>query len=153
VCLRRSLSLQVLVADDLVLELQLQLQQFNFFRVFFYFILEAINLPCLRALRQNCGSHREVPVDIANVPKCEISSEVGHLLLQSLDLFDVLFLLLSKLLHIEVVQIDVNIVYLYFALIQGHVLFGILHISEDLLLRLFILLLIVFLPYYFIFFK
>ena len=124
----------MLVADDLVLELQLQLQQFNFFLVFFYFVLEAINLPRLRALCQDGGPHGEVPVDIAHVSECQISSEVGHLLLQSLDLFDVLLLLLGKLLHIEVVQIDVNIVYLYSALVQGHVLFRIFHISEYLLL-------------------
>ena len=91
-------------------------------------------MPLLRALSQDCGPHGEVPIDIAYVAKRQISSEVGHLLLESLNLFDVLLLLLGELLHIKVVQIDVDIVYLHLAVVQGHVLFRIFHISEYLLL-------------------
>lgn len=136
-----SVALHILIAHDLVLELQLQLQELDFFLILFDLVLEITDLAFLAAAAEDGWTHRKVFINIVHVAKGHVAScQLVHLAFEALNLLYVLILLLRKLAHINVVEIDVYIVDSYGAvgstltLSHRHILLRLLHILKQLVL-------------------
>ena len=69
-----SLPLTLLVAHDLVLELQLQLQQLNFFLVSFKLVLQVTDLSRAFAVERALPLQRDIFVHVAAVAQCQITA-------------------------------------------------------------------------------
>jgi len=117
-------------------ELQLQLQQLDFLGILVNFILQICNSSILAIIGQNSWPHWKVLVDLTHITHSKVSSEVLHLLLESLNFSNVLLLFLSKLFHVKVVKIHLLIVNNNWTLVQRHVFLAVSHVVDNLLLWL-----------------
>ena len=132
----------MLVADQLVLELEFQLQQFDFVLILFNFVLQILKLPVLRIVGEHGLPHAELLVDIFHVAHSQVR-KVCHLLLQQTQSRNVFLRVTSQLPHVDIVYVDVLAVDSDAASIHRHVVLAALHVGQDLVLRLLHLLFVV----------
>lgn len=133
-----------LVAHYLVLELQLQLQQFDLFLVLLDLVVQVPDLSLLAAAAQHGWPHREVLVDLLHVSERHVpGGQLIHFPLESLNLLDVLVLFFGQLAHVDVVEVDINVIVpdrtVLVTLLHGlvDVFLRLMHVLHHLLLLLF----------------
>ena len=90
-----SLLLHLLVAHDLVLELQLQFQEFNLLLVLLNLVLQSTNGFLLTRIAHHSLAHSKLSIDVADVSHRQVASKIFNFSFKPLDLLDILVLLMG----------------------------------------------------------